>query len=512
MPPKRVKFVQFGVLTAREILSLSAREVTTPCPQGETERCMEGTPYDLSLGALENGVDCMTCGENNRRCPGHWGHIKLPVPIYNRAFLDVILKILNSVCPHCSQTRLSHETIERTSLPKRQSKRLAKITEKSKDVDTCPWPKCMKPLKQHFAISSNGEDIVVTQPRCKSEPFRAGEALHVFRRISHKTTTILGFNAKLATNPIFTDEKYLQDGEKYHVHQFKPESLIFTIFPVSPSTSRPYVVSTNTKGMTERKDDDITTKYNDILKSCIKLKSDDNINTSTMKKGRQRGGRLTPTERQKTIRDLQNSIWTMMFSKEDSNSTDRRPTKSILQRLKGKDGRAQGNVLGKRADFSARTVIDCGGISLKLDYVGVPQCIADELTKKVLVKEWNFDHCVSLIRSGQVKRVVYQNGSIRNLSRLPDNGRNFTPQIGDVIERVMQDGDVFLFNRQPTLRSESIQGVKAKVIPNQHAITMPSWICTAFNADFDGKKQCDRPQVQGTLRDFVVSVFFSVTW
>ena len=483
----KTSFSQFGVLTSSEILSLSVCEINKPSPQGE-DRCMVATPYDPALGVLENGVECLTCGETNKKCQGHYGHIRLPHPIYNKPFMPIILKILQIVCPFCSLTRISSEAINRLPIPSKGINRLSALLEKSKTINHCHNDECGRRLPS-FTLTKEGIEIVTGKGKDKvgqRRSFTAGEALNIFVRMSNETISLLGFNRDLSKNSLFLDSKHCQNHNKIHVHQTKPEAFIYTVLPVSPVTSRPYVMSSGERG-SERKDDDLTGKYNDIIKLCNKLFEDQDVNSTTMKRGRSRGGKLTEAERAKAIKDLQMHVWTFADNKDDDSAGNgRRVSKSVSQRLKGKEGRAQGNVIAKRVDFSARTVIDSGGTSIVMDYVGIPRVIAEELTKPVLVREWNYDHAIELLESGIVNRVIRQ-GCVRRLSMLPDHGRSFKPRIGDVLERQMQDGDIVIVNRQPTLRSESMMAFKAKIFDIK-AMRIPPWACPAYNADFDGKR------------------------
>lgn len=481
----QTQFSQFGVLTASEILSLSVCEINKPSPQGE-DRCMVSTPYDPALGVLDNGVECLTCGETNKRCQGHYGHIRLPVPIYNKPYMPVVLKILQIICPFCSCTRISSEAINRLHIPSKGVQRLSALLEKSKTIIHCHNDECGRKLPS-FSMTKEGINIVTGKGKGKagkSRAFTAGEALNIFIRMTNETISLLGFNRDLSKNTLFLNEKHCQNHNKIHVHQTKPEAYIYTILPVSPVTSRPFVMSSGERG-TERKDDDLTGKYNDIIKLCNKLFADQDVNSTTMKRGRSRGGKLTEVERVKAIKDLQMHIWTFADNKEDDSSGNgRRASKSVSQRLSGKEGRAQENVIAKRVDFSGRTVIDSGGISLTMDYVGIPRVMAEELTKPVLVREWNYDHALDLLSSGKVNRVIRQ-GCVRRLSILPDHGRSFKPRIGDVLERQLQDEDIIILNRQPTLRTESMMAFKTKIFDIK-AIRLPPWACNAYNADFDG--------------------------
>src|SRR3546814_4389648 len=124
---------------------------------------------------------------------------------------------------------------------------------------------------------------------------------------------------------------------------------------------------------------------------------------------------MKEVDRQKAELDLQNHIWTFMDNSDEKSklSSGGRAHKSIAQRINGKEGRIQGNITGKRVDFSARSVIVGGGIMLRMDELGVPQRIAQVLTRRFTVQKWNISRLQKFVGEGKVNRVV-RLGSIRS--------------------------------------------------------------------------------------------------
>src|SRR5215212_965446 len=136
-----------------------------------------------------------------------------------------------------------------------------------------------------------------------------------------------------------------------------------------------------------------------------------------------------------------------------------RPLKSIRARLKGKEGRLRGNLMGKRVDFSARTVIT-GDPNLELDEVGVPRSIARNLTFPEIVTPYNIDRMHQLVNNGPTehpgaKYVIRQDGSRIDLRHHKRTGE-IALQYGYKVERHIVDGDVVIFNRQPSLHKMSM--------------------------------------------------------
>lgn len=483
-----ILFVQFGKLTADEWISYSVCEVKKPSPQGGSDKNREGTPYDPRMGCLENGYLCTTCGGDNKTCPGHFGHIVLPVPIYDYNSMDCILKILQCVCPKCSRSRLLPVHVGMHNLTRLEGiSRLRAFSKKCEKIIECPWPDCKEPLPSYTCTTEYRRQKEIRRYFDKSDAvtFKAGEAYNIFLRMDDETVSLLGFNSDLSPNRIFTNTDNLPE-DRFHVHQFRPESLIFNVFPVPPPFTRPFVVRDG-----QRCDDDLTDKINSILKACIKINDDNNsILAPSTVKGKKKGGKLSEVDRQKAELDLQNHIWTFMDNSDEKSklSSGGRAHKSIAQRINGKEGRIQGNIIGKRVDFSGRSVIVGGGIMLKMDELGVPLKIAKELTRRFTVQEWNIYRLQKFVMEGKVNRVI-RSDSIKRLNTLPDKGVNFILMVGDVIERQLQNGDPILFNRQPSLRADGSMVVFRVKIVDGDVFRLPLCYTKGFNADFDGRKQ-----------------------
>ena len=146
-----------------------------------------------------------------------------------------------------------------------------------------------------------------------------------------------------------------------------------------------------------------------------------------------------------------------------------RHLRTIRARIKGKEGRVRGNLMGKRVDFSSRTVITPDP-SLAVDQLGVPQEIAKILTFPEEVTELNQDKLKQLISNGPMKwpgakYIIRPDGRSIDLSCLP-NRSDVHIQPGYVVERHIQDGDFVVFNRQPSLHKMSIMGHRIIILPH----------------------------------------------
>ncbi len=166
-----------------------------------------------------------------------------------------------------------------------------------------------------------------------------------------------------------------------------------------------------------------------------------------------------------------------------------KPTRGLCQRLKGKTGRFRGNLSGKRVDFSGRTVISPDP-NLRIDQVAVPELVAKILTYPERVTNYNIKKMRKLVLNGP----EVHPGACYVVS--PQDGKRFLKfgdraklaaelKIGDIVERHLADGDLVLFNRQPSLHRISIMCHTAKIMP-WRTFRFNECVCAPYNADFDG--------------------------
>jgi DNA-directed RNA polymerase II subunit RPB1 len=165
-----------------------------------------------------------------------------------------------------------------------------------------------------------------------------------------------------------------------------------------------------------------------------------------------------------------------------------RPLKSIKERLNGKQGRVRGNLMGKRVDFSARSVITPDP-NLSIRELGVPKKIAMNITKPVIVNNRNRDFLQQLVSNGPD---VYPGANILEKKTGGDISLRYMDRStvvlenGDVVHRHMMDGDGVLFNRQPTLHRMSMMCHIARIMQQGDTFRMNIGDTKPYNADFDG--------------------------
>ena len=456
---KTIDAIRFSVWSPTEIRKYSVAEITAPETYDEDGMSVQGGLMDGRLGTLEPGQKCLTCGNTAARCPGHFGHIELAEPILHIAFIDNIYKLLLSTCRSCSRLKVPQEDLDEfAKIRKREAaysvvsqKRIPEqILEKAKKAKECPH--CGK----------TQYELIFTKPTIFIEKTEIGE---------HR---LLPVTIRERFSQILDDDLILL---RYDPATARPEWFILQVMPVPPVTVRPSIILET--GI--RSEDDLTHKMVDIIRVNQRLKESKEAGT--------------PPLIVQDLVDLLQYHTTTYFDNEVSgipqaHHRSGRPLKTLTQRLKGKEGRFRGSLSGKRVDFSSRTVISPDP-NLDLSEVGVPETVAMKLTIPEIITEWNIERMKKLVINGPskfpgVNYIVRPDGVkirldfVEDRSTIADN-----LEIGYLVERHISNGDIVMFNRQPSLHQMSIMAHYVRVLPGKTFRLHPS-VCPPYNADFDG--------------------------
>src|SRR5579863_4357925 len=457
---KTIGGIDFAVFSPSEVRKYSVAEVTQPETYDEDGMPVQGGLMDSRLGTLEPGQKCGTCGNTASRCPGHFGHIELAESVLHMAFVSDINKMIQATCRTCGRILLSQQELDAYRV------RLANITEftptmkeviakeiltKAKKVKLCPH--CGKQQYQ----------IELTKPTIFHEITEEGGATRLLpgairerlERITNEDIELLGYNPHVA----------------------RPEWFVLQVLPVPPLTVRPSI--TLESGI--RSEDDLTHKIVDILR----------VN-QRVREAKESG---TPHLIVQDLVDLLHYHVTTYFDNEVSgipqaHHRSGRPLKTLSQRLKGKEGRFRGSLSGKRVDFSSRTVISPEP-NLDIGEVGVPFEVAKKLTIPEKVSGWNLENLKALVVKGPFEHpganyVIRPDGVKIRLDFASDRkALADSLAAGYIVERHLMDGDVVLFNRQPSLHRMSVMAHFVRVLPFRTFRLHPS-VCPPYNADFDG--------------------------
>ena len=450
--------IQFSILSPDEIRNASVAEITNRDTY-ENNKPKIGGLFDPRMGVLEPGLICPTDGLNYIQTPGYFGHIELAKPVFYIQYLSSIMKILRCVCYKCSKLKISKEKYKHYLKLKSEARwnsvfqiasKVFRCGEETDDGCGCKQPSKIKKegLANLFAEWDSSENDDKMNMKITPEI-----VLKIFKRISDDDITFMGFSPKWS----------------------RPEWMVCQVLAICPPAVRPSVKH----DAQQRSEDDITHIIVNIIKTNKILQE-----------------RIEQNSAQHIIDD-----WALMLQYYVATQVDNkipgvhsvaqrsgRPLKSIKERLNGKQGRVRGNLMGKRVDYSARSVITADP-SISIRELGVPLKIAKNITKPVTVNDYNKDYLMKLVSNGAdkwpgAKTLVKKSGETITLRYADINTIHL--QNGDVVHRHMMDGDAVLFNRQPTLHRMSMMCHIAKIMKVGDTFRMNVADTKPYNADFDG--------------------------
>ena len=453
---KRIKSISYNLVSPKEILKQSILKVITPEIYDKYGFPVEGGLMDMKMGVIEPGLRCKTCGENFKNCEGHFGHLELARPLLNITFIDKINEVLKCISRQNSKLLISDEKRDEYSkhlkevLDKKGYEEYLveqdKIKQELLKIKVCPHTN----EKQEDIKLDKASIFLFTEGDKKR--LLATEIRFRFENIADEDLLILGFIDS------------------------RPEWMIMTILPIPPVSMR----STITLQSGQRSEDDLTHKLNDIVRTNQRLHEHLLVGV--------------PEAIVEDVWDLlQYHIATYMDNAVPGIPPARHrggnPIKSIVERIKGKKGIIRNNLIGKRVNYSARTVISPDP-RLKLNEVGIPHEVAKRLTVPEYVTKENIEYLKELVLNGPknypgANYVISSNGAKKKVS--PEISQVLSDEIeeGATVFRHILDGDSVVFNRQPSLHKLSMMGHIVKVLPIKTFAINPG-VCKPYNADFDG--------------------------
>ena len=465
--PSKIIGIQFSILSPYEIQKGSVVEITNRDTHINNKPVLGGL-FDPRMGVLDPGMICPTDGLDYVQTPGYFGHINLSRPVYYIQYLSTIMKICRCVCIKCSKLLIDKEKYNyllKSTAETRWNKVFSLASKKHRcGEDSHNGCGCLQPK-----IRKEGLATIIAEWNDKEEEFNNYDfkkedakmtmkiipemMLKIFKKISDEDVNFMGFS------PIWS----------------RPEWMICQVLAVPPPQVRPSIKH----DAQQRSEDDLThiiiniIKANKMLQEKIEQNSASNV-----------------IDDWTTV--LQYYIATLVDNKIPGVAAvaqrSGRPLKAIKERLNGKSGRVRGNLMGKRVDFSARSVITPDP-NLSINELGVPLKVAKNLTKPVIVTAKNKNYLRKLILNGPdvhpgAKIYERKNGDCISLRYVDRDSINL--ELGDIVHRHMLDGDAILFNRQPTLHRMSMMCHIVRVMYKGDTFRMNVADTKPYNADFDG--------------------------
>ncbi len=433
---KKVEGLKFSLLGPEQIKKISTAKIVTPELCNIDGYPVDGGLMDLRLGAVDPGVRCRTCGGRLKECLGHPGSIDLARPVVHLKYVPLIEIGLRCFCHECGKLLLAEKEMEKYTPSQR--------VKKARDSKKCPH------------CGTLHEKIKLEKPtmfyigRTRIFPTEVREKL-----ISIKDEEL----SKVGINP----------------KTCRPEWAILTSLLVPPVTIRPSIILESG----ERSEDDLTHKLSDIIRANQRLW--ENLNAGA------------PEVIIEDLWDLLQFHVTTFFDNTVARIPPARhrsgqPLKTITERIKGKEGRIRKNLAGKRVNYSGRTVIS-PDTSIEINEVGIPYEIAKVVTVAEAVTDLNIERTKNLVRQGEkypgANYIIRTDGKRKKITEDLKEEIINELQPGYVVERHLQDGDVVLFNRHPSLHKGSLMAHYVRVLPGRTFRLHPA-TAAPYNADFDG--------------------------
>ncbi|MBW2970292.1 DNA-directed RNA polymerase subunit A' [Candidatus Woesearchaeota archaeon] len=452
---KQVSSVVLGVLSPKMVKKMASAKIVTPELYDKEGYPVDGGLMDVRLGVIDPGLRCKTCGSKLKECIGHFGYIELARPVIHVKFNRIIQLLLRATCRDCGRLMISQEKwarakthldkIEAEESPEARRLAVKALIEGAKTGGKCPHCKA----KQYKISIEKPTTFVENEKRVSPIEIRAR-----FEKIPDEDVELFGLNPKVA----------------------RPEWMVLTVLPIPPVTVRPSI----TLESGERSEDDLTHKLGDIVR--INQRLFENINAGA------------PEIIIEDLWDLLQYHVTTFFDNNIAQLPPARhrsgqPLKTITERIKSKEGRIRHNLAGKRTNFCARTVISPDPM-LGLNEVGVPQSVAFKLTVPETVNEWNLAFLKKFVANGPEKYpganyIVRPDGKKKKITEETKEASLEELQPGYLVERHLMDGDIAIFNRQPSLHRMSMMCHRVRVLPGRTLRLNPA-VCNPYNADFDG--------------------------
>ena len=484
---KEIGRIRFDILSPPEI---KARSATKAYPNGieatvlyDGIKAKKGGLLDYVLGPCDNYSLCDTCGLSAALCNGHSGHISMVEDVHHIELLKFLPKILSCLCLRCCKLRISKnedEIKEMLKVNKKPKQRFIEIKNATKNSNYCqrPGSGCGTPAPKIKIIPRKSAGIVEIVAETDMKHLANDETGHT--ETKKKITQVL--TPKMIKNIL----KLVPDNDLRLMGfdpDHRPDKFIISELLVPPVQIRPSVKMDGLQAATN--EDHLTMSLVNIVKVNTRIRDYKDNNVEQNIKYITEHSHLL----QLHVATYMNNETSLFPRSEQKNVA----VKSVAARLKSKTGRIRGNLMGKRVDFSCRSVIT-SDTNLDIEELGVPVKCAMTVTIPETVTPANYEKMVKLVKNG---RYIYPGANkVKFAGKInPEDGtletidlrkrRNVPLKYGDVVERHLVSGDYVLFNRQPSLHKVSMMGHKVRIFNNLVYATfrINECVCAPYNAD-----------------------------
>ncbi|XP_050537291.1 DNA-directed RNA polymerase I subunit RPA1 [Daktulosphaira vitifoliae] len=573
--------VEFNIFTLEEVKKLSVARIDSLIsftPLGEP---VLGGFYDARLGPTHiSSSKCMTCNQNAMSCSGHFGHIELPCPVINPLYSSMIVHILKLCCLSCYKVLLPRELTlilaaqlklldngqlvnaynlknEINSFFDEDERKLSSdeietfinlYLKENIQEDDNSYNKSADEIRQTFIAETLNE--VVRRKGCihcncilstVSKSFSKITISHGIRSKKEKKVKEYLFPAEIKKflRQIWNNEKHfltallpVLDGVNL---EYPTDACFMTNVLITPPNLRPNLM---VKGKIVESPRNAT--YKSILREAkliqyIRLMRDreegQEIPEDIIEIVKDSQGKDNIEKVQISMHNLQMCVdalldGTAMRSMSLKDSSVQIGLKQLLEK---KNGIIRQNIMGKRVDYFARSVITPDPY-LDIDQIGIPVEFAKKLTYPIAVTDWNIKGLHSIVLNGPnhypgANMVETDIGIIKWLSATNKSRREALSKTlfyqgpnsrgPQIVHRHVVDGDMMLVNRQPSLHKPSIMAHRVKVLKGEKTLRLHYANCKAYNADFDGDEmnahlpqselaKCEAQELASVVKQYLV--------
>ncbi|KAF7684268.1 DNA-directed RNA polymerase I subunit rpa1 [Astathelohania contejeani] len=450
--------LNFTFYTNEEIRKLSIVEIKNPATLDSFEHPIPHGLHDSKMGPLNSEIPCHTCGLIGFDCPGHFGHIELKYPVLNPLLASITLSILKGCCLECFRfrsTKLNEDIENMQRSPAENHHTLAKeIIKACASSQKCPF------CKTKTIRIIKGQGLRISRDK-------AGEYVYFEPKEIREVLRKCSINHPKFFSVIFGEAN--------------PEKFFMDCVVVLPNKFRP---NNYVNGKRQGNPQNILLAR--IIQINNELKENDNINDSN-------ASDMDNKEKwfANKYSELQSTVLTY-FDSEGLKAFGSNPPLGKKQILEKKEGLFRCNIMGKRVNYSARSVISPDP-NIETREIGIPLVFATRLTFPESVTNFNVDMLRRAVINGSNHpgaSFIEEDGIVLNLSKISEEKRATIANsllVGrKKVWRHLRNGDVVLVNRQPTLHKPSMMAHRVRVLPQEKTLRLHYTNCGSYNADFDG--------------------------
>lgn len=440
-----------------------------------------GSVDSTALGTYADDVRCSTCDQDSMACNGHPGYIILPKMYSYPNLITIVFNTLKSVCNCDSEPLLTREFLRDAGILRATGfGRLQRIADEISIKTTCPGQR-----SSHSSNTCSQQKVEKCTPNPQYRIVKPADGLPFIGIVNSNVKGAAPTRMDIGRIKEILEGITPENAELLgYMNGVRPHHFVSRYMPVIPMSCRP----AEYRGGLEPHP--LTNAYRAVVSAVNSYKSV-TINTATG---------IDVTGKQKYAMDvLEKTVSALMIGSDETKSKFPQKIDSVRHIIAGKGGLIRSGLMGKRVDFCGRGVLSPGIV--KFGEIEVPTIFQTELTVPVSVTRYNLEECQKLYDNGDVISVKMESKSNKTILYRVDgvfrkNHPNFQLMPGFLIMRKSQDGDLAMFNRQPTVHKQAMMGYSirfSKKTTDPLGRKQPTWVIgnhistsTPHNLDFDG--------------------------